>query len=252
MEITTLAAPKRPVYYPETDGLPMAENTRQYEAIVTVKENLELDFADNPLVFIAGDLFWYPREGDNKLVFAPDVMVAFGRPKGHRGSYRQWEENGVAPQVVFEMLSPSNRLAEMTRKFQFYEEFGVEEYYVYRPEDGVWEGWLRRDGRLQEVENMHDWVSPRLGIRFESEYGSELTLFHPNRDRFLSFLELNKLRREADAHAELERRAREQAQQRAEQAQQRAECAERELEQQRSLVEKLTAQLRAGGVPPSA
>jgi hypothetical protein len=55
---------------------------------VTIKENLELVFADNPEVFVAGDLLWYPVEGNNKLRIAPDVMVAFGRPKGDRGSPR--------------------------------------------------------------------------------------------------------------------------------------------------------------------
>ena len=186
-----------------------------------------------------------------KLVQAPDTLVAFGAPKGDRGSYRQWEENGVAPQVVFEVLAPSNRLGEMTRKFQFYEEFGVEEYYVYDPDDGVWDGWQRRDGRLQSIDRMHGWVSPRLGIRFESELGAGLTLFRPDGERFLSVLEMDRKRREAVADAELERRAREQAQQRAEQAQQRAEIAERESAQQKTLIEQLTAQLRAAGLDTS-
>ena len=48
------------------------------------------------------------------------MLVVFGRPKGYRGSYRQWVEGGVAPQVVFEILSPGNRLNEMIRKFKFY------------------------------------------------------------------------------------------------------------------------------------
>ena len=240
--------PQRPVHYPESDGLPMAENTVQFNAIVAIKENLEIVFADDPQVFVAGDLFWYPREGDNKTVHAPDILVAFGVPKGDRGSYRQWEERGIAPQVVFEVLSPSNRLGEMTRKFQFYDEFGVEEYYVYDPDDGLWDGWQRRDGRLQGIEAMPGWVSPRLGIRFESEFGSGLTLFRPSGERFLSPLEMEQLRREAVADADLERRARDQAQQRADQAQQRADAAERETARQAQLIEQLTAQLRAAGV----
>ena len=63
-------------------------------------------------------------------------MVAFGRPKGYRGSYKQWEEDGIAPQVVFEILSPGNRRDEMVRKFAFYERYGVEEYYIYDPDTG--------------------------------------------------------------------------------------------------------------------
>src|SRR5580658_3058808 len=89
----------RAIEYPDSDGLPMAENTLQYQWIVTITGGLRHLFAKNPNVFVAGDLFWYPVEGRPKIRYAPDTMVAFGRPKGHRGSYRQWVEDGVAPQV---------------------------------------------------------------------------------------------------------------------------------------------------------
>jgi hypothetical protein len=38
-------------------------------------------FANNPEVFVAGDLVWYPGEGRQETCQAPDVLVAFGRPK---------------------------------------------------------------------------------------------------------------------------------------------------------------------------
>ena len=146
----------------------MADNTLQFQWIVTIKENLEVLFRDRPDVFVAGDLLWYPVEGDPKIRTAPDAMVAFGRPKGYRGSYRQWEEGGIAPQVVFEVLSPGNRPAKMIEKFKFYERYGVEEYYIYDPDD-------RRAGRLSsaigdelvEIAEMNGWISPLLGIRFD-------------------------------------------------------------------------------------
>ena len=56
-------------------------------------------FRDDPNVFVAGDLLWYPVEGDPKTRMAPDTMVAFGRPKGYRGSYKQWVEGGSRPIV---------------------------------------------------------------------------------------------------------------------------------------------------------
>ena len=62
--------------YPDSDGEPMAENTLQFEWIVTIKGNLEILFLDRPDVFVAGDLFWYPVEGDPKTRTAPDAMVA--------------------------------------------------------------------------------------------------------------------------------------------------------------------------------
>jgi Uma2 family endonuclease len=92
----------------------------------------------------AGDLFWYPVEGAPKIRIAPDALVAFGRPKRYRSSYMQWLEGNTPPQVVFEVLSPGNRPTEMLEKFRFYERYGVEEYYLYDPDNVVRSGWLRR------------------------------------------------------------------------------------------------------------
>ena len=86
-----------------------------------------------------------PSRGTPASVPQPDVMVVFGRPKGNRGSYMQWEEGDIPPQVVFEILSPGNRAGEMERKFQFYERYGVEEYYIYDPDRGDLVGWRRAD-----------------------------------------------------------------------------------------------------------
>jgi Uma2 family endonuclease len=56
---------KPEIVYPDCDGQPMSDNTLQFSWIVKIKENLEILFADNPQVFVAGDLLWYPVEGDN-------------------------------------------------------------------------------------------------------------------------------------------------------------------------------------------
>src|SRR6185369_14096298 len=125
--LTKLPIPDE-IVYPESDGRPLAENTEQYKWIVMIKENLD-ELLEN--AFVAADLFWYPVKGDPKVVQAPDVMVAIGRPKGHRGSYKQWEEDGVAPQIVFEILSPSNTPIGMIPKERFYGRYGVQEYYIY-------------------------------------------------------------------------------------------------------------------------
>jgi len=135
---------RKEVVYPESDGKPMADNTKQFEWIVKIKEGLEILFSDTPDVFVAGDFFWYPVEGNNKIRVAPDAMVVFGRPKGHRGSYLQWKEDNITPQVVFEILSPGNRRKEMDKKLGFYETYGVEEYYLYDPDHIRLNGWIRK------------------------------------------------------------------------------------------------------------
>jgi Uma2 family endonuclease len=194
---------KPEIVYPDCDGQPMSDNTLQFSWIVKIKENLEIFFADNPQVFVAGDLLWYPVEGDNTIRRAPDVMVAFDRSKGYRGSYRQWEEAGIAPQVVFEVLSPGNRLAEMTAKFEFYDRYGVEEYYIYDPDRVDFTGWIRVAGRLQGISEIAGWVSPRLGIRFE--LGDELEIYTPTGELFLSPVEMAKQSQQERERAEQER-----------------------------------------------
>src|SRR5688572_521934 len=105
------------VFYPESDGKPMAENTLQYRWIVLLIENVKNLFAQDPNVFVAGDLLWYPVKGRVDISLAPDCMVAFGPRQGDRGCYKQWEE-GTPPQVVFEVLSPSNTESEMMDKLR--------------------------------------------------------------------------------------------------------------------------------------
>jgi Uma2 family endonuclease len=182
---------KQEIIYPDSDGGLIADNTKQFDYIVKIKLGIDALFKDDENVFVAGDLLWYPVEGDNKIRQAPDVMIVFGRPKGARGSYKQWIEDNIPPQVVIEILSPGNRKAEMLRKFRFYERYEVEEYYIYDPDDGDLTGWLRSDGGLNEIESMADWVSPRLGIRFEIESG-ELEIYRPDGQKFLSYVELER------------------------------------------------------------
>jgi len=202
-------SPTTNIIYPDSDGQPMADNTKQFRWIVVIKENLELLFANDENVFVAGDLLWYPVEGDSTTRKAPDAMVVFGRPKGDRGSYKQWEEDNIAPQVVFEILSPGNRMTEMMRKLEFYDHFGVEEYYLYDPDRVDLTGWKREGNSLERIDSIQNWVSPRLQIRFEITPDS-LTIYHPNGEQFYTFVQLEQLRQEAEnARQEAENRAQE-------------------------------------------
>ena len=195
------------VIYPDSDGQPMANNTKQFRWILVIQQNLDWLFADNPNVFVAGDLFWYPVEGRPNIVNAPDVMVVFGRPKSDRGSYQQWNEEDIAPQVVFEILSPSNSQDEMERKLLFYDRYGVEEYYIYDPDRNRLRGWLRGEDGLDVIPQMADWVSPRLGIRFAlSEESWEF--YRPDGERFLSYVEISQRFEEERQRAEQAEQAR--------------------------------------------
>ncbi len=192
------------IIYPESDGKPMAENTLQFRWIITIQGGFDAFYRDDPTVFVAGDLLWYPVEGRPDIRQAPDTMIVFGRPKGYRGAYIQHREGGIAPQVVFEVLSPGNTPREMTRKLSFYQHYGVEEYYVYDPQLGTLDGWVRREHSLEEIEQIQGWVSPRTGVCFALD-GLDLLLTRPDGRRFQSYLELDQARAEAEtARAEAE------------------------------------------------
>ena len=267
----TLGQPPE-IDYPDSDGQPMSDNTLQFQWIVTLQGNLDALFQNDRNVFVAGDLLWYPVQGKPEIRAAPDALVAFGRPKGYRGSYRQWQEGGVAPQVVFEVLSPGNRPEEMALKLQFYDSHGVEEYYLYDPDGVVLSGWQRVGPGLQPIAVMHNWVSPRLKIRFDMA-GPELVISDPQGQRFLTFLEVYGQWKAAGEQAEQDRKRARQARRQAAKAEQRAAKAEQQAkdeqrqrekaeqrakdeQQQREKAEQrshwLEEQLRAAGLDPKS
>jgi Uma2 family endonuclease len=220
--------PPTPPFYPERDGKPMAENTKQCRWIFVLFGNIAALFRDAIDVFVAADLLWYPVEGEPGVNTAPDVLVVFGRPKGDRGCYKQWEEENVPVTIAFEVLSPSNKHMEMTDKLLFYEDHGVEEYYEYDPDSNRLSVYLRKGEMLRPVRSVDGFVSPRLGIRFDLS-GPEMVVFGPDGQRFLSFEELKALYEKA-------RRQTEKAQEQAREAQRAAEKAQEQTREAQRLI----------------
>ena len=268
--MTTLAtSPEPEIAYPDSDGKPMAENTVQFRWITTIQGNLDLLFHDRSDVFVAGDDFWYPVKGEPGNHLAPNVYVVFGRPKGDRSSYKQWEEGGIPLSVVCEVLSPGNTVAEMNEKFEFYEHYGVLEYYIIDPVGSrtkldIYE----REG--EELKSRRpttgtDWVSPLLGVHFVETH-TDVKLYYPNGKPFLTFVELGELQKRTEQSLEFERARAELERQRAESMRERAEVeakradaererAETEREQakaERERAAKLAARLRELGFDPDA
>ncbi|MGB0563317.1 MAG: Uma2 family endonuclease [Spirulinaceae cyanobacterium] len=209
---------KSQTLYPDSDGKTMADNTEQFNWIVLIVENLKHLLKDQN-AFVAGDLLWYPvqvKKDETPPSQAPDAMVAFGRPKGRRGSYKQWQEGGIAPQVVFEVLSPSNTRKEMAQKQKFYEDYGVLESYYYDPQRKDFWGYVREstDEVCTLITALYlPWTSPLLGIRFELP--DELAIFHPDGEPF-----------------------------------EKLEVVRSERDQLRAQIEQMTAKLREAGLDP--
>lgn len=175
------------IHYPDSNGKPMADNTKQYRWIVRLVSNLK-QLLRGETAFVAGDLLWYPVKVDEPPVpsQAPEAMVVQGRPDYDRSSYKQWEEDNIAPQVVFEIISPSNSATEISQKQAFYDRHGVLEMFFYDPESFEFWGLTRETPEerplLLTCLNL-PWTSPILGIRFEM-FEDGLALFYPNGERF--------------------------------------------------------------------
>ncbi|MEW5987614.1 MAG: Uma2 family endonuclease [Chloroflexota bacterium] len=120
------------VHYPDSDGEPMAENDAQYLCLTDTRFALDIQFKDQPNVYVAADILVYYAEGDPTKSVAPDVLVAFDVPKGIRRSYRIWDE-GKAPDVIFEIASEGTWRADVTWKRGLYMGLGVREYFLFDP-----------------------------------------------------------------------------------------------------------------------
>jgi Uma2 family endonuclease len=225
------------IVYPDADGKRMAENTLQYEWIVAIHTGLELLFRSREDVFVAADNLIYPVQGNPRIATAPDVYVAFGRPKGHRGSYKVWEEDGIFPQVVFEVWSPGNTLTEMIDKRGFFRQYGAEEFHLIDPQNGHAEVWVREGAQFVEVQDLSAFVSPRLGLRYEPA-GDAISLIGPDGRRFESALEMGEARERLSQQVDEEKKRVEEEKQRAIEAVERAA--------------KMAAKLRELGIDPDA
>jgi Uma2 family endonuclease len=128
---------EKTIYYPESDGKPMAESELHLEEMVDVWQSLKKRFRMDPDVFVGANLFLYYRKGDPKAVVAPDGFVVKGVPKRLPGNRRRktyflWEE-GRVPCFVLETTSASTRREDRDKRV-IYEQLGVDEYFQFDPE----------------------------------------------------------------------------------------------------------------------
>ncbi len=235
---------------PYQDGKPVDSELQDLIAHL-LKSILAYIWANRNDWFFGIDIGWY--YDPNKSAIAPDAFLSLGvqRIKGEnlRLSYVSWEENGVIPSLVLEVVSktPGGEYKEKKRK---YAEYGVLYYVVYAP--------LRKrkrklsiyrqgeDNKYELLEDNPVWM-PEIGLGIGSEVGTYQGI---NRE-WLYWYDIDGQRyptlEEAQQQSELQRLIAEERQRQERQARQQAE----ELaEEQRKLTEKLAARLRELGVEP--
>jgi len=131
---SNVRAARADVFYPCSDGKPMADNMWQADAIMHAAGDLR---AALPTALVAADILMYPEEGNKDNKIAPDVLVALGLGTRNRSSYFVWVE-GKPPDWVLEVASPSTQKKDRDHKRCRYAEIGVPEYWMFDPKGDVY------------------------------------------------------------------------------------------------------------------
>jgi Uma2 family endonuclease len=124
--------PAATVYYPDSDGRPVAESEFQLIPFLYAVDALRTHFRARNDVYVAGNMFIYYEEGNPRAAVAPDIFVVVGASKHVRPSYKLWEEP-KAPDFVLEITSHSTRSEDQGAKRGIYAFLGVREYFQYDP-----------------------------------------------------------------------------------------------------------------------
>ena len=136
--LTADESAKPEIFYPETDGMPLADGFYQLEYFTETITVLKLFFKDNLRVAVSGDSFIYFVEGDPLRWVAPDCYVALDVSMDsieRFNTYRVWEV-GKVPDFVLEIGSPSTARNDLRGKRDLYAQIGFGEYWLFDPSGG--------------------------------------------------------------------------------------------------------------------
>jgi len=220
---------------PDSDGVPV-DNELQILVPTLLHAILDLAWARRTDWFFGLNmgLYYHP----NRPAVVPDGFLAVGarsRP-GEQGrlSYVLWEENGLVPQFVLEVVSRS-RGDEYKGKRSLYAQLGTRWYAVYNPHywqrDGseVLEVYRLEQGVYRQVTGARVWM-PEVGLGLGRQRGQFRGW---EREWLWWFDEVGAPYPSPMQAIAQERQQVERERQRVEQERQRADRAERELERLR-------------------
>ncbi len=191
--------------------------------------------------YISGNLtVYYSATQTKKRDFrGPDVFIVLDAEKRNRRSWTIWEEGGKYPNVVIELLSESTADVDRTTKKKLYQNvWRLPEYYWFDPESLEFKGFRLNNGKYKAIK-------PNAQKRLQSvELDLELGIHDRQLRWFTSDGTLIPL------PEEVERQAKEEAEQIAVQEREARSQAEQIAIQERQAKERLESYLRSQGIDP--
>jgi Uma2 family endonuclease len=185
--------PRSELTYPTSDGRPMAETDDHRELMVALIKTLQAYYANDPMVYVSGNLLLFYEQGNRRRHVSPDVFVVKGVAKHRRDNYLLWEE-GKGPDFVIELTSSSTRDEDIEDKFALYRDrLKVPEYFLFDPHedylDPPFQGYRLEQGQYVPIAPVEGRLpSAIVGLHLE-RHGRELRLYDPATGRWLPTLE---------------------------------------------------------------
>ena len=176
------------IFYPESDGKPMAETDTHRKLMMDFILMLEDHFENDNDVYVSGNLLLYYEEGNPRKSISPDVFVVFGVEKKLRRTFLTWAEANT-PDFVLEVASPKTFKNDMGHKKDLYASvLAVKEYYIYDPLGQIvpsFVGYRLVDGVYQEIDFVNERLPAKtLGLEL-GEHDGKLRLYNPNTSQWL-------------------------------------------------------------------
>jgi Uma2 family endonuclease len=256
---------------PSTTDLPCSDDTPV--------DNEDQNLLPNILLFLLRTIWaermdWYfgvdmavyhTTGADPTIPVVPDAFLSIGveRRKGgkSRFSYATWEEAGVVPILVLEMVSQTIR-GEYDEKMSLYAKLGVLYYVIYNPE--LWGQKRKKEHQAFEVYKLiageyqlqqgEPYWMPEVGLGMgrcqllsDNESQEQLAWFDEAGDRYLTSEERASLEQQ---RADLERQRADLERQQKESERQQKESERQQKESERQRREQLEAFLRSQGFDP--
>ncbi len=230
------------VFYPESDGLPMAENDAHRDLIFLMIELLRTAF---PQSYVSGDIFVYYKEGVPSKKLSPDVLLCSKGKPGAKGSFKTWEEPPI--DLVIEMSSDKSNTKKkdyVRNKRLFAEQLKIPYYVIYNLDQEKLDAFVLLRGQYKELlsDQADRYYLPLLKIYIAKQEPHILRILNGRGLPYLTNAE------KADKEAVL----RFQETTRAEQESQRAEQESQRAEQEALRADKMAAKLREMGINPDS
>ena len=176
VEMSMLAPRKHPVYYPESDGKPMAETDAHRNLIIKMVDLLQEAY---PEAYVSGNICLYYEEGNPKKMISPDALLCSSQPPGEKRAYLAWEEEAPLD-LVMEFSSRSTHRQDHHKKKRIYEHLLKVPYYViFNPHDVYLNVFALEAGeyRLLETDEHGCFLLETLGLQVAIEHSNSLRLF---------------------------------------------------------------------------